>query len=109
MDKRFLTNDNIYIGKLIMIFKQEILKPTTAMFLLISSVSIWISGCQTQEQKVQELVKKLQHGNPEVRVNAAWKLGEIGLEAKGQYQFLPNHYKMEIIGFASIQQKHSRK
>jgi len=64
-------------------FKQEILKPTTAIFLLISSVSNWISGCHTQEQKVQKLVKKLQHGNPEVCVNAAWKLGEIGLEAKG--------------------------
>ena len=90
-------------------FKQEILKPTTAIFLLISSVSNWISGCHTQEQKGQKLVKKLQHGNPEVRVNAAWKLGKIGLEAKGRYQFLPNHYKMETIGFFLTQQRHSRK
>ena len=82
MDKKVLTNGNIYLEKLIVNFKQEILKLTTTMFLLISSATIWISGCQTQEQKVQELVKKLQHDNPAVRVNAAWKLGEIGLGAK---------------------------
>ena len=74
------------------------------MFLLISSASIWISGCQTEE-----LIKKLKHDNPAVRVNAIWKLGKIGLEAKGRYQFLPNHYKMETIGFVLTQQRHSRK
>ena len=48
------------------------------MFLLISSASIWISGCQTEE-----LIKKLKHDNPAVRVNAIWKLGKIGFRGKG--------------------------
>ena len=41
---------------------------------------LWISGCQTPEQKVAKLIKKLQHKNPKVRVNAALALGQIGSE-----------------------------
>ena len=41
---------------------------------------MWISGCQTPKQKVAKLIKKLQHKNPKVRVNAALALGQIGSE-----------------------------
>ena len=41
---------------------------------------MWISGCETPEQKVAKLIKKLQHKNPKVRVNAALALGQIGSE-----------------------------
>ena len=57
-----------------------VLRLTTVMFLFVGLFGIWMGGCgnQTSEQKVERLIKKLQHGNPEVRVNAAEALGSIG-------------------------------
>ena len=51
-----------------------------AMVLFVGLFGMWISGCQTPEQKVAKLIKKLQHKNPKVRVNAALALGQIGSE-----------------------------
>ena len=61
-----------------------VLRLTTVMFLFVGLFGIWMGGCgnQTSEQKVERLIKKLQHENPEVRVNAAEALGSIGEGAK---------------------------
>ena len=61
-----------------------VLRSITVMFLFVGLVGIWMGGCgnQTSEQKVERLIKKLQHENPEVRVNAAEALGSIGEGAK---------------------------
>ena len=63
---------------------KSVLRSTTVMFLFVGLVGIWMGGCgnQTSEQKVERLIKKLQHENPEVRVNAAEALGSIGEGAK---------------------------
>ena len=55
-----------------------------AMVLFVGLFGMWISGCQTPEQKVAKLIKKLQHKNPKVRVNAALALGQIGSELQDQ-------------------------
>ena len=47
-----------------------ILRLTTAMFLFVGLLGIWIGGCQTQEQKVEKLISKLQHKNPKIRQTA---------------------------------------
>jgi hypothetical protein len=41
------------------------LKPT--MFLFVGLVCIWMGGCQTQEQKVERLIKQLQDADSDVR------------------------------------------
>ena len=74
------------------------------MFLLISSASIWISGCQTEE-----LIKKLKHDNPAVRVNAIWKLGKIGLEAKGAVPVLTQSLQNGNNWVCLDSARHSRK
>ena len=55
-----------------------------AIVLFVGLFGMWISGCQTPEQKVAKLIKKLQHKNPKVRVNAALALGQIGSELQDQ-------------------------
>ena len=55
-----------------------VLRSATAMFLFVGLFGIWMGGCQTQEQKVEKLIKELQDEDSGVRVNAAWALGEIG-------------------------------
>ena len=51
-----------------------------AMVLFVGLFGMWTSGCQTPEQKVEKLIKKLQHKNPKVRLNAALALGQMGSE-----------------------------
>ena len=55
-----------------------ILRLTTAMFLFVGLLGIWIGGCQTQEQKVEKLISKLQHKNPKVRQTAVVALTKMG-------------------------------
>ena len=46
--------------------------------LFIGLVSIWMGGCQTQEQKVERLITELGHKETKDRKNAARALGKIG-------------------------------
>ena len=55
-----------------------VLRLTIAMFLFVRLVCIWVSGCETQEQKVERLIKQLQNQHEDVRMNAAEALGQIG-------------------------------
>ena len=41
-----------------------------------------MGGCQTQEQKIERLIKQLQDQDSQVRGSAAVALGDIGPEAK---------------------------
>jgi HEAT repeat protein len=50
--------------------------------LFIGLVSIWMGGCQTQEQKVERLITELGHKETKVRANAAEALGQMGEGAK---------------------------
>ena len=54
------------------------LRSTTVMFLFVWFVGIWMGGCETQEQKVEKLIKQLQDQNVDVRMNAVRALGKIG-------------------------------
>ena len=49
--------------------------------LFIGLVSIWMGGCQTPEQKVERLIKKLGHKKAKVRANATEALSNIGEDA----------------------------
>jgi len=60
--------------------QKDAFRLTVAMVLFAGLFGMWTSGCQTPEQKVEKLIKKLQHKNPKVRVNAALALGQIGSE-----------------------------
>ncbi|HIN31291.1 TPA: HEAT repeat domain-containing protein, partial [Candidatus Poribacteria bacterium] len=44
-------------------------------------LGIWIGGCQTQEQKVEKLISKLQHKNPKIRQTAVVALTRTGKDA----------------------------
>ena len=48
------------------------------IFLFVGLGCIWMGGCQTQEQKVERLIKQLGHQKVKVRANAAGALGNIG-------------------------------
>jgi len=48
------------------------------IFLFVGLGCIWMGGCQTQEQKVERLIKQLGHKKAEVRYHAAMTLGNIG-------------------------------
>ena len=37
-----------------------VLRSITVMFLFVGLVGIWMGGCETQEQKVERLIKALQ-------------------------------------------------
>ena len=60
--------------------QKDAFRLTVAMVLFAGLFGMWTSRCQTPEQKVEKLTKKLQHKNPKVRVNAALALGQIGSE-----------------------------
>ncbi|HIO09361.1 TPA: hypothetical protein EYN09_20810, partial [Candidatus Poribacteria bacterium] len=67
---------------------KSVLRSTTIMFLFVGLVGIWMGGCQTQEQnvdtqeqKIERLIKQLQDQNKDVRIYAAFALGMIGEEA----------------------------
>jgi len=59
-----------------------VLRSTTIMFLFVGLLGIWMGGCETQEQKVEKLIKRLGHKKVNVRVNVASALGWIGEGAK---------------------------
>ena len=60
--------------------QKSVFRLTVVIVLFAGLFGMWTSGCQTPEQKVEKLIKKLQHKNPKVRVNAALALGQIGSE-----------------------------
>ena len=56
-------------------------RSVVVLVLFAGLVGIWIGGCQTQEQKVEKLINKLQHKNPKVRQTAVVALTKIGTDA----------------------------
>ena len=56
--------------------QKGVFRLAVAIVLFVGLFGMWISGCQTPEQKVAKLIKKLQHKNPKVRGNAAGALGQ---------------------------------
>ena len=58
-----------------------VLRSATAMFLFVGLFGIWMGGCETQEQKVEKLIKQLRDQNEEVRWDAGYALGQIGKDA----------------------------
>ena len=57
----------------------RVMKSVSWIFLLfVWLVGIWMGGCQTQEQKVERLIKQLWDQNLEVRRDSVWALGKIG-------------------------------
>ncbi|HIA69180.1 TPA: HEAT repeat domain-containing protein [Candidatus Poribacteria bacterium] len=48
------------------------------MFLFVGLFDMWMGGCQTQEQKVEKLISKLQHKNPKVRQTSVVALTKMG-------------------------------
>ena len=62
---------------------KHVLRSTTAMFLFVGLIGVWISGCKnlTQEQKVEKLIKQLQDQDVNVRMNAIRALMLIGTPA----------------------------
>ena len=56
-------------------------KSVVVTVLFIGLVSIWMGGCQTPEQKVERLIKKLGHKKAKVRANATEALSNIGEDA----------------------------
>ena len=67
-------------GGLIMNDQKGVFRLIVVIVLFAGLLGMWTSGCQTPEQKVEKLIKKLQHKNPKVRVNAALALGQMGSE-----------------------------
>ena len=69
---------------------KSVLRSTTVMFLFVGLLGIWMGGCQTQELKVERLIKALQDPDEGVRWNVAEALGKIGtpeaLKAVKKYQ-----------------------
>ena len=55
-----------------------VLRSITVMFLFVGLLGMWMGGCQTQELKVERLIKALQDQEWEVRASAALALGNIG-------------------------------
>ena len=56
-------------------------KSVVVTVLFVGLVSIWMGGCQTPEQKVERLIKKLGHKKAKVRANATEALSNIGEDA----------------------------
>ncbi len=57
---------------------QGVFTSTIVMFLFVGFFGLLVYADETQEQKVERLIKELQDEDSGVRVNAAWALGEIG-------------------------------
>ena len=55
-----------------------VLRSTIVMFLFVGFFGLLVYADETQEQKVERLIKELQDEDSVVRVNAAWALGGIG-------------------------------
>ena len=58
--------------------KKDVLRPTIVMYVFVGLLGMWMGGCQTQELKVERLIKALQDQEWEVRASAALALGNIG-------------------------------
>ena len=58
-----------------------VLRSATTMFLFVGLFGIWMGGCETQEQKIEKLIKQLRDQNEEVRWDAGYALGQIGKDA----------------------------
>ena len=58
--------------------KKDVLRPTIVMYVFVGLVCMWISGCESQEQKVENLIKKLGYKKAGVRINEAEALIQIG-------------------------------
>ena len=69
-----------YEGNMTEILSESGLRSTTVMFLFVWFAGIWMGGCETQEQKVEKLIKQLQD-DVEIRHYAIWELVEIGKDA----------------------------
>ena len=69
-----------YEGNMTEILSKGVLRSTTVMFLFVWFSGIWMGGCETQEQKVEKLIKQLQD-DVEIRHYAIWELVEIGKDA----------------------------
>ena len=69
-----------YEGNMTEILSESVLRSTTVMFLFVWFAGIWMGGCETQEQKVEKLIKQLQD-DVEIRHYAIWELVEIGKDA----------------------------
>tara|TARA_B100000745_G_scaffold279312_1_gene210767 strand:+ start:224 stop:598 length:375 start_codon:yes stop_codon:yes gene_type:complete len=63
-------------------------KSETVMFLFVGLFGIWMGGCETQEQKIERLIKQLGHKKVKVRVSAARALG-LGLIGEGAVDAVP--------------------
>ena len=61
--------------------QKGVLRSATAMFLFVGLFGIWMGGCETQEQKVEKLIKQLQDQDVNVRMNAVRALMLIGTPA----------------------------
>ena len=58
--------------------KKDVLRPTIVMYVFVGLVGMWIGGCESQEQKVENLIKKLGYKKAGVRINEAEALKQIG-------------------------------
>ena len=58
--------------------KKDVLRPTIVMYVFVGLVCMWIGGCESQEQKVENLIKKLGYKKAGVRINEAEALIQIG-------------------------------
>ena len=61
--------------------QKGVLRSATTMFLFVGLFGIWMGGCETQEQKIEKLIKQLRDQNEEVRWDAGYALGQIGKDA----------------------------
>jgi hypothetical protein len=57
--------------------KKDVLRPTIVMYVFVGLVGIWIGGCESQEQKVENLIKKLGYKKAGVRINEAEALKAV--------------------------------
>jgi len=49
--------------------KKDVLKPTIVTYVFVGLIGMWIGRCESQEQKVGNLIKKLGHKKVGVRIN----------------------------------------
>ena len=64
-------------------------KSATVMFLFVWLFGIWMGGCETQEQKVERLIKQLGHKKVKVRVSAARALGLGSIRSEDAIDAVP--------------------
>ena len=57
--------------------KKDVLRPTIVMYVFVGLVGMWIGGCESQEQKVENLIKKLGYKKGGVRINEAEALKAV--------------------------------